>query len=107
MKDVSATFLEAETLLRKYGFVAQADEVRKALAAVQSQGSAGYQQLAEWWGGPGSIADVYLHKEGETFTVGQEQDNRALRAALVAIYEAMREAGVRVDRADTWRKDGL
>jgi hypothetical protein len=96
MKEAVATaFRNAETLLRQYGFAAQADAVKKGLAAVETEGDAGYRQLAsnDWWGGAGSVADVYLHKEGETFTTAQEKDNRALRAALSTIFEAMREAG--------------
>ena len=104
MTDISSAFVEAEALLRKYGFVAQADVVRRGLAAVESGGTAGYQQLAttEWWGESGSIVDVYLYKEGESFTVGQEQDNRKLRAALTAIYAAMRKAGVASERPASW-----
>lgn len=104
MTDTSSAFVEAEALLRKYGFAAQADVVRKGLAAVQADGAAGYRQLAtaEWWGESGSIADVYLYREGESFTVGQEQDNRKLRAALTAIYAAMRKAGVAAERPASW-----
>ena len=95
MTDITTAFTTAEALLRKYGFAAEADDVRKGLAAVQAQGPAGYRELAgaQWWAGPDSITDLYLYREGESFTVGQEQDNRKLRAALGAIYEAMQAAG--------------
>ena len=93
MKDLSGAFIQAESLMRKYGLAAQADEVRKGLAAVQADRVAGLKALAKWWSGPDSLGEVYLHREGETFTVGQERDNRALRAALTTIQEAMRGAG--------------
>ena len=102
MKDVTDAFLEAENLLRKYGFNAQADEVRAGLVAVQAEGREGYAQLAPMWSGAASVAEVYLHKDGETFTARQEKDNRALRAALTAIYEAMRAEGVIVEQAEAW-----
>ena len=73
-------------------------EVRRVmlLAAVQAQGAAGYRQLAtrEWWGASDSIADTYLYQEGESLTMKQEIDNRALRAALTTIADAMKAAGV-------------
>lgn len=103
-KSVAVAFRNADSLLRKYGHVAQADFVRKGLAAIEAKGDAGYSQIASlnWWGGAGSVADVYLHNEGETFTAGQEEDNRALRVALTTIFEAMREAGFAHERADMW-----
>ena len=117
MKDnVSGAFREAEMLLRKYGCLHQADIVHAGFLAVQGEGDAGYSKLAtlDWWGGAGSVADVYLHQEGETFTMGQEKDNRALRAALMTIQESMRAAGVVFERADAWagiltqwRTDGI
>lgn len=97
MSAIDDAFLEAEQLLRKYGFHSQADEVRKGLAAVQTQGAAGYRQLATlgWWGASDSIADTYLYQEGESLTMKQELDNRALRAALTTIADAMKAAGVK------------
>src|SRR6185369_12532763 len=96
MSAIDDAFTEAEHLLRKYGFNAQADQVRNGLAAVQAQGAAGYRQLAtrEWWGASDSIADTYLYQEGESLTMKQELDNRALRAALTTIADAMKAAGV-------------
>jgi hypothetical protein len=104
MKDISSAFTDAETLLRKYGYAKQADLVHAGLAAVRAEGEPGFAKLAtqDWWGGSDSVADVYLHREGESFTVGQEKDNRALRAALLSIHQAMQAAGLRFDKAEVW-----
>lgn len=47
-------------------------------------------------------------------THGQKEDNRALRTALITIHEAMKAAGVVMERAESitavfkqWNKDGI
>lgn len=56
-----------------------------------------------WWGGAGSIADVYLAREtGVQFAATTNVDNQKFRAALIAIYDEMKAAGVIMQQAASW-----
>jgi hypothetical protein len=83
---------EIEQLLRKYGHIWHANYVAEHAAQLLRQGPVAYRDFAtlEWWGGSGSVADMYL---------GNEQDDRRLRNALISVHDCMKASGVMVDRA--------
>jgi hypothetical protein len=96
-------FIEAERLLRKYGYDWHADHVAECCGKISTEGSSAYQHIAtgEWWGGAGSIADVYLIGPGGTPSE-EKPDNRKLRSALIRIHDLMMVNGVTLDRAALW-----
>jgi hypothetical protein len=83
-------FVEAERLLRKYGHNWHANRLAECRQRIVSEGSSAFQHIAtiEWWGGSGSIADVYLIGSG-TMPSEEKPDNRKLRSALIDIYNLM------------------
>ena len=96
-------FIESERLLRKYGHDWHADHVAECRKKIISEGSSAFQYVAtgEWWGGAGSIADVYLIGPGGTPSE-EKPDNRKLRSALIKIHDLMLVNGVTSDRATFW-----
>ena len=109
--------VEAEVLLRKYDNPAQANRVRECRETLEREGDAAYRHFAagEWWGGAGSIADVNLHRLGQSQPTQEEtDDNRRLRSALISIYAAMKVSGFTNAGAEkwttvfrTWQKQGV
>jgi len=78
--------------------------LRKAGEKLIAEGVSAYSTFAnlDWWGGAGSIADVYLHRLAQPESEEQKNDIRMFRSALIDIYDAMKANGVRMARADRW-----
>lgn len=87
---------DIEDLLRRYEYIWHADHVALCHQKLDREGPLAFRGLAtgEWWGGAGSIADVYLAREtGVQGAATTNVDNQKFRAALIAIYDEMKAAG--------------
>jgi hypothetical protein len=92
-------------LLRRYDYIWHAEHVAQCRQKLDRDGPTAFRDFAtlEWWGGAGSIADVYLYRETSgQCTATAIVDDQKFRAALISIYDQMKDAGVVVERAESW-----
>lgn len=94
-----------EGLLRKYGDLSRAGWIAEQRALFQQDEAAFWSKLdsLEWWGGPGSMADLSLYDAKKTVSgKDQKADNRRYRAVLISIYESMARQGIENIRGKAW-----
>ena len=104
-------------LLMKYGDLSRANWIVKSKEFYSEDRIQFWTRVnsLEWWGGAGSIADVYLYNPNSAIVeLEQKEDNRRYQAALIAIYEKMVENGQEnkrgamwVDTFKKWQKQGI
>jgi len=105
MPDYEGPLSETEELLRRYDYIWHAEYVAQCRQKLDRDGTTAFRDFAtlEWWGGAGSIADVNLYREtGAQRTATTNVDDQKFRAALIAIYDQMKDAGVVMERAASW-----
>ena len=103
MVDIICELEVMEQLLRKYNDPLRADIVVRLRDVFRQDESAFWPAINNlgWWGGSGSMADLYLFRS-DLPSQEVDEDNRRYRRALIAIGEAMLEAGYENNRARWW-----
>lgn len=102
MKPMTEDLNNIEALCTKYEFHFHARLAATARQALE-QGTDIYREnlnTVDWWGGAGSMVDVFLHGNSSVSEEEQKEDNTKLSKALLSVLRQMQAAGVHNPRLD-------